>query len=183
VAHGLQNDRREIEGSISAKEESMKSATWMAVVLLGAAPAARAQTVELAEVADSIEKPGGGDAINFSVRAPKGAQAAPKMVQHMRAFGRDVSGGRISISLTRYNDELKDVASIIRYKASTYGGLDTQQEVEKGAYYVAVLKPMGGLQSVFAFKKAKAGYVEMECSGPPAHGAALKDACVSLKLP
>jgi hypothetical protein len=160
----------------------MKIASLMAVALLGSGAAAWAQTVELAEVSDTIERPGGGDPLGFSVGAPKGAEAAPKLVQHTRAFGKDVAGGRISVLLTRYNDEMKDAAGLIRYKAGLYGGLDSQQEVEKGSYFVAVLKPMGGLQSVFAFKKGKSGYFELECSGPPSFAAALKEACSSLKL-
>jgi hypothetical protein len=152
------------------------------VALLCADSAALAQTsLELVEVSDTIERPGGGAPLGFSVRAPKGAQPAPKLIEHMRAFGRDVSGGRISISLTRYSDEMRDVDGLIRYKANTYGGLDSKQEVEKGTY-LAVLKPQGDLQSVFVFKKAKAGYIEMECNGPPSHAAGLKEACASLKL-
>lgn len=161
----------------------MKNASLIVMALLGAGSAALAQpALELVELSDTIERPGGGDPLAFGVRAPKGAQPAPKLVEHMRAFGRDVGGGRISISLTRYADEMRDVGGLIRYKANTYGGLDTQQEVEKGSYYVAVLKPQGDLQSVFAFKKAKTGYIEMECSGPPSHAATLKEACASLKL-
>jgi len=163
----------------------MRNAFLMAVACLGvgAAVGAAAQApLELADVSDTIEKTGGGDPLGFSVRAPKGATAAPKLMPHVRAFGRDVPGGRISINLTRYADPMKDVGGIIRYKASLYGGLDAQQEVEKGSYFLAVLKPQGDLQSVFAFKKAAAGYLEMECIGPPSQAAVLKEACASLKL-
>jgi hypothetical protein len=86
-----------------------------------------------------------------------------------------VAGSVCRISVTRYAEDWKDINALIRYKASTYGGLDTQQEIEKGPTYLAVLKPQGYLQSVFVFKKAKGGSVETECIGPPAHAARLKE--------
>ena len=163
----------------------MKNASLIVVAWLGvgaAAGAAAQAPLELLEVSDTIEKTGGGAPLGFSVRAPKGATATPKLIPHVRGFGRDVPGGRISINLTRYTDPMGDINGIIRYKASTYGGLDSQQEVEKGSYYLAVLKPQGDLQSVFAFKKAPTGYLELECIGPPSQAATLKEACASLKL-
>jgi hypothetical protein len=48
---------------------------------------------------------------------------------------------------------------------------------------LAPIKPTGGRQIVLAFKKAKVGYIRMDCVGPASQAAILKKACASLKLP
>jgi len=154
---------------------------WVALAVFALGGVASAAGPELTEVTDTVEAPGGGQPLGYALSVPKGAQATAKMMPHIRGYGVDVSGGRISVSLSRLSGGIGDMAGHINYKASVSGGLAEKKEVEKGSF-LAVMQPMAGIQTVFLFKPlSKSEQIEVECNGPATHVETLKQACGSFK--
>ena len=154
---------------------------WAALAAFAVAGAVFAAAPELTDVSDTVEAPGGGQPLAFSLSVPKGAQATAKLMPHIRGYGLDVSGGRVSVSLSRLSGGIGDMAGHINYKASLSGGLAEKREVEKGSF-LAVMQPMAGIQTVYLFKPlSKAEQIEVECNGPPSQVETLKQVCASFK--
>src|SRR5262245_37630072 len=112
---------------------------------------AAAAAPELVKVSDTVERPGGGSALGYSLQLPKGAQPTAKLMPHVRGYGCDVAGGHISVSLTRLSGQL-DADYQVRHNASLSGGLESRQELDKSTT-LAVMKPQGALQFVDVFKR------------------------------
>lgn len=161
--------------------------SWWVATSAGAlaqTPAAKPKgtPLELVEVSGSVERPNvGGNALGFTLRVPKGARPSPAFLGHNRGYGLDLDATRrITVSVWRLTSQ-GNLDPIIAYKANTYGGLGSKQELQKGTY-LAVLNPMDALQTVFLFKRiSKDEHIEIECTGPPSHIETLKESCASFK--